>query len=218
MSIHHHPSDSWLIRYAAGRLPDSFRRVIESHVTVCQRCADAVDDATVMSAVACNSIAPARLNFDVDAFIGDLDEDDVAGPEQLKREQAPSVDLVSLIDQFVEVGGLESLRWRPAGRGVSFVRLRNGFDEGRLWLLRAAPGTVLPQHAHRGDELTLVLKGAYFNRNQLFAAGDIEEADEFVEHKPMVTDDEECICLAATDAPLKFRGWLPRMSQAVTRL
>lgn len=218
MTTSHHPSESWLIRYAAGRLPDSFRRVIESHVMVCNRCASAVDDATDMSALVCASLAPAPLRFDLQSFVDDLDEDDVAETGRLDCEESPKSDLVSLIDQFVEVGGLESLRWRPAGRGVSFVRLRNDFREGRLWLLRAMPGTVLPQHSHRGDELTLVLKGAYFNRNQLFCAGDIEEADEFVEHKPVVTDDEECICLAATDAPLRFRGWLPRISQAITHL
>ena len=28
---------------------------------------------------------------------------------------------------------------------------------------------------------------------------------------------EDCICLAVTDAPLKFSGWLPRIAQAFHR-
>jgi len=214
MTTAHHPSESWLIRYAAGRLPDSFRRVIQSHLSVCSTCRDAVDDATEMSALMCSAMPSSALRFDLKAFVDDLDEDDIG----LDAESASEADFVSLIDQFFEVGGIESLKWRSAGRGVSYVRLRSGGDEGRLWLLRAAPGTVLPEHTHRGDELTLVLKGAYFNRNQLYSAGDIEEADEHVEHKPVVSADEECICLVATDAPLKFRGWMPRVAQPFTGL
>lgn len=218
MTTAHHPTESWLIRYAGGRLPDSFRRVIHSHVSVCQVCRDAVDDATEMSALMCVAMQGNRLSFDIKQFANDLDDEDVDGRSGAPRDAAPEADFGSVIDQLLAVGGEQTLRWRAAGRGVSYVRLRTDDAMGRLWLLRAEPGTVLPEHGHRGDELTLVLKGAYFNRDRFFKAGDIEEADDTVEHKPVVAFDEPCICLAATDAPLRFRGWVPRLAQSVIRL
>lgn len=218
MTTAHHPTESWLIRYAAGRLPDSFRRVIQSHVSVCQECREAVEDATELSALMCLAMRGNRLGFDVKRFVNDLDDEDVDGRSIAARDADSEADFGGVVEQLLAVGGEQTLRWRAAGRGMSYVRLRTDDDMGRLWLLRAEPGTVLPEHGHRGDELTLVLKGAYFNRERLFKAGDIEEADDTVEHKPVVASDEPCICLAATDAPLRFRGWVPRLAQSVIRL
>lgn len=82
-----------------------------------------------------------------------------------------------------------------------------------MWLLRAAPGTVLPRHRHAGSELTLVLEGAFFCGSEIFRAGDIEDADEAVHHQPVVTHDGECICLAVTEGSLRFDDWLPRLLQ-----
>ena len=217
MTTAHHPTESWLIRYAAGRLPDSFRRVVQSHVSVCEACRNTVHDATEMSAMMCVAMRGSRLGFDVKRFVNDLDDDVDAGAA-VSRDGDAKADLGGVIEQLLAVGGEQTLRWRPAGRGVSYVRLRASDEAGRLWLLRAEPGTVLPEHGHRGDELTLVLKGAYFNRDRLFKAGDVEEADDTVEHKPVVASDEACICLAATDAPLRFRGWAPRLAQSLIRL
>ncbi len=46
-----------------------------------------------------------------------------------------------------------------------------------------------------------------------FARGDIEEADADLVHQPIASSDGDCICLAVTDAPLKFQSWLMRLMQ-----
>lgn len=119
--------------------------------------------------------------------------------------------LQSFVDAYLDCG-LSALPWRKAGRGLQIAKLRAEDDE-RLWVLRAAPNTVLPHHGHAGSELTLVLKGAYFNGDTIYAAGDLEDANETTEHQPIVTRDGECICLAATEGPLRFKSWPPRLAQ-----
>ncbi len=64
----------------------------------------------------------------------------------------------------------------------------------------------MPVHGHRGMELTLVLSGSFSDDHGTFARGDIEEADESIEHQPVANEGEDCICLAVTDAPLRFHG------------
>jgi putative transcriptional regulator len=64
----------------------------------------------------------------------------------------------------------------------------------------------MPTHGHRGQELTLVLAGSFSDEHGTFARGDVEEADEDVEHQPIADPGEDCICLAVTDAPLRLRG------------
>ncbi|MNL80010.1 Anti-sigma-E factor ChrR [compost metagenome] len=73
----------------------------------------------------------------------------------------------------------------------------------------------MPEHSHGGRELTLVLAGSFYDGTGRFARGDIEEADETLQHQPVADEGEDCICLAVTDAPLKFRSWLLRMVQPI---
>lgn len=80
-------------------------------------------------------------------------------------------------------------------------------------LLRIPAGAAMPDHGHRGIELTMVLKGAFSDEDGRFARGDVEIAHEDVHHTPVADIAEDCICLAVTDAPLRFKGILPRLVQ-----
>ena len=72
----------------------------------------------------------------------------------------------------------------------------------RSYLLRVGPGMVVPHHGHRGDELTIILKGGFRDGDDAFDAGDFALVGEAVEHHPKATSDSECVCLIAADAPL----------------
>ena len=50
-----------------------------------------------------------------------------------------------------------------------------------------------------------MLKGAFEDEVSRFGPGDVEMADEDLDHQPIAVDGEDCICLAITDAPLKFK-------------
>ena len=76
----------------------------------------------------------------------------------------------------------------------------------------------MPDHGHRGTELTLVLQGAFRDATDRFDAGDIEIANEDLEHRPVAEPGQDCICLAATDAPLRFRSLIPRLAQPLLRI
>lgn len=66
--------------------------------------------------------------------------------------------------------------------------------------------------------MTLVLHGAFADETACFQRGDIEIADEDVEHQPIAQPGQDCICLAVTDGPLKFRAILPRLAQPFLRI
>ena len=76
----------------------------------------------------------------------------------------------------------------------------------------------MPDHGHNGMELTLVLQGAFSDEDGYFARGDIEIAHEDVDHMPVADISQDCICLAVTDAPLRFKGLLPRLAQPFLRI
>ncbi|MEC7669330.1 MAG: ChrR family anti-sigma-E factor, partial [Pseudomonadota bacterium] len=109
-------------------------------------------------------------------------------------------------------GGLDKIKWKSAGMGVKQAVLATN-DDAVARLLYIPAGTAVPDHGHAGLELTCVLQGAFRDEDMRFARGDIEVATEEVDHTPIADISEDCICLAVTDAPLKFKGWLPRLAQ-----
>ena len=80
-------------------------------------------------------------------------------------------------------------------------------------LLRIAPGSKLPLHSHGGNELTMILDGAYDDMLGHFGPGDVADLDGEINHQPVTSPGVPCICVAATDAPLVFSGWFARTLQ-----
>jgi len=60
-----------------------------------------------------------------------------------------------------------------------------------------------------------VLAGSFSDEQGRFARGDLEEADEDLQHQPVAGSEEDCICLAVTDAPLRFSSRFLRIVQPI---
>jgi putative transcriptional regulator len=114
-------------------------------------------------------------------------------------------------------GNLRDVKWRSVGMGVRQAVLKTS-KSATARLLYIPAGATVPDHGHRGTELTLVLQGAFRDETALFSAGDVEVANEDLNHTPVAVIGEDCICLAATDAPLRFNSWIPRIAQPFLRI
>jgi putative transcriptional regulator len=114
-------------------------------------------------------------------------------------------------------GDVEAVKWRPIGGGVRQAILPAS-REATVRLLYIPAGAAVPDHGHRGTELTQVLQGAFRDEGDVFGPGDIEVATEDMQHQPVAEAGLDCICLAATDAPLRFTTMLPRIAQPFFRI
>jgi putative transcriptional regulator len=114
-------------------------------------------------------------------------------------------------------GDLDAVKWRPVGMGVRQAILPTGRGSTAR-LLFIPGGQAMPHHSHRGLELTLVLQGAFRDEADRFARGDVEIADSDMKHTPVAESGDPCVCLAATDAPLRFSGLIPRIAQPFLRI
>ena len=200
--------------YAAGQLPEAFNLVVATHVSLCDECRAR---AASYDAVGGTLLEEAEeIALGEDALAKALAR--IEGLSQATRSEplkpagifpAPLADYIG--------GDLSSVRWRKVGGGVKQAILPTAKDAS-VRLLYIPAGTAVPDHGHRGMELTLVLQGAFADENDRFNRGDIEIADEEMEHTPVALAGEDCICLAATDAPLRFRGLIPRLAQPLLRI
>lgn len=208
MTIRHHLSDTLLLAYSAGQLPEAFNLVVATHVSLCDECRarllafDAIGGAMIEAAPV---EAVSEDSFEATlARIGGASRP--AEPKQRPRGLFPS----PLADY---VGGdLAAVKWRPLGLGVRQAILPTARD-ATVRLLYIPAGRAVPDHGHRGLELTLVLQGAFSDSTDRFGPGDVEIASEDLQHRPIAENGVDCICLAATDAPLRFARLMPRLAQ-----
>ncbi|MCO4842720.1 MAG: ChrR family anti-sigma-E factor [Yoonia sp.] len=206
--IKHHLTESLLMGYAAGTLPEAFDLVVATHVSMCDDCRAAVAEYDAVGGEVMLDMPP--MDIDVDALAATLAMIDKGAPVPKPRQKARGVFPAPLQDYVA--GDLSAVKWRKVGGGVSQMVLKTSGD-ATVRLLKIPAGTAIPDHGHHGTELTLVLQGAFFDDTDRFAAGDIEVANEDLNHTPIAEAGADCICLAASDAPLRFNGIMPRIAQ-----
>ena len=212
MTIRHHLSDALLMAYAAGTLPEAFSLLVATHISLCDACRAAAQAYEAVGGAVVETTAEPVLIGSLDAVLARLDAP-VAPPAPAPRRAgifpAPLASYVG--------GGAERVKWRTVGMGVRQAILVAD-REASVRLLYIPAGQAVPDHGHRGTELTLVLQGAFRDETGRFGPGDVEMADEALEHTPVAEPGPDCICLAATDARLRFKGLVPRLAQPFLRI
>ncbi len=212
MNIRHHVSDDLILAYATGALDEATSLLVATHMALCPACRRAAEIG--------ESIGGALLEGEENAAVSESELEAVLGrigemesptvPQRTPRRGRGGVLPRPLRDYAG--GDVDAIRWKSLG-GVRHALLDTGRSDARARLLSIPAGQKIPDHGHRGLELTLVLAGSFFDQGAWFRRGDVEEADATVEHHPVAGPEEACICLAVTDAPLRFRGLIPRIVQ-----
>lgn len=208
--IRHHISDPLLAAYAAGNLPKPYELVVASHVSMCDEC---------RARLAAHEMAGGAVMLDSDVV--ELSADLKSGI--MARLDEPAAREITYKKSGVFPGPvMEALKgqppkWKSLGFGVR-QSILHADKEGSVRLLYIPGGEAVPEHSHDGLELTLVLQGSFSDETGRFGVGDLEIADDDLEHTPHADPGEACICLAATGAPLRFSSWMPRLFQPLFRI
>jgi len=215
MKPNHHLDDATLLSYSAGALPTALGVVASTHLERCADCRARLLDADRIGGVL---MQQQRV---------DAPSDDARASMLALLDSEPAVEEVSLPSEIIEArdpdrlpsalhpwfgNSMRALRWKRVAPGVQRIRAR-GIKGGDLMLLRIAPGSKLPLHSHAGNELTMILDGAYDDMLGHFGPGDVADLDGEINHQPVTSPGVPCICVAALDAPLVFSGWFIRTLQ-----
>lgn len=209
-AVTHHASDALLTAYAAGTLPHAFALVVASHISLCVECRAALE--------AHRSVGGSVLEM----------TDEVALSDKLKSDVLDLLDSAVAPEPVYGRSGIypgpvveamqgKPARWKSLGLGVR-QNILSANDQGSVRLLFIPPGQAVPDHGHSGLELTLVLQGSFTDETGRFGVGDLEVAGDELDHTPVAGAGAPCICLAATDAPLRFHSFMPRLLQPLFRI
>ncbi|MDG2034733.1 MAG: ChrR family anti-sigma-E factor [Rhodospirillales bacterium] len=213
----HHPDKDLLLSYSAGSLGEGWSLAVATHLAYCPTCRSVVESADDLGGALLDDEMPDALS--PGSFEAMLKKIKTPVPPKPVVEsvispvlKAPSDTLVPQPLRNYLGGGLETIPWKPIGGGAQ-QHLIPTADDSQVRLLKIPACQPVPEHTHGGRELTLVLAGSFSDEAGRFGPGDLEDVDEATTHQPVAGVGEVCICLAVTDAPLKFSGLLPRLFQ-----
>ena len=213
MTVKHHLNEQLLIGYAAGILPEAFSLVVATQMSMSDEARARLASYEAIGGGLLEDSDEAEMK--PDAFKQTLKEINIP---ITKSPLPPMVEGIFPEPLQKYVGNdLNAVKWKNIGRGVRQAILKTD-KHATARLLYIPAGTAMPNHGHNGLEMTLVLQGAFHDKEDCFSRGDIEIGDESIHHSPTASDDGPCICLAASDAPLKFTSLLPRLLQPLFRI
>ena len=209
----HHPSEERLLEYASGAASEPVALLVATHLALCPVCRRTTAELEAVGGALLETSAPDPVAEDSLAKL--LTRLDLPEPAAVPPQPGEPM-LPQPLRGYVG-GSLDQLAWRRLGP-VAEARLLTGFAPLTTRLLQVKAGTAMPGHTHAGHELTLVLQGGFGDRTGHYLRGDVTEADGEVDHRPIADDDEPCLCLVVTDAPLRLTGRLGRLLNPFLRI
>lgn len=214
MTITHHPEPESLMSCSAGSMPEAFAAVMSAHITVCPQCQKDLALMQTIGETMFDKIPPAPVTRDAPVIAlrsgeADTEPDSVAEAVALGDVPAPLTPMIG--------HSLDAVAWKRVGPGVwqHAIELA-GERRGSLRLIKIAPGMALPEHGHGGSELTLILRGAFRDETGTYGPGDITDLCGDHKHSPVADPDLGCICLAAMDGRMQFKGLVAKIVQSLS--
>ncbi len=188
--------------------------MVATHVSLCDDCRAQMEACEALGGVVLEKETADLSSQALDRALAALDH---AAPARVPAPRHAACPVLPQPLLAYVGGGVNKVKWRSIGMGVKQSILKTG-PGASARLLYIPAGASVPEHTHRGMELTMVLQGAFSDEIDRFTRGDVETADTDVAHTPVADPGEDCICLAVADAPLKFNGLIPRMLQPFLRI
>ena len=214
MSVEHHVGGDLLLAYGTGSLDEATSLLVATHLALCPACRHELD---LVEEVCGAMLESMPTGAPVDEAMLDAVTLDPGRPAPAVPAASGPFVLPQPLRDYAG-GDAGDLRWRALGGGIRHVPLRTSGTDTTARLLSIPAGRNVPDHGHGGFEATLVLAGSFYDRDTWHRRGDVALADPTVVHQPVAGPEADCICLAVTDAPLRFRSLVPRLLQPILRL
>lgn len=205
-----HPTDEMLRAFAADQLPVPLAVGVAAHCELCAACRNRVHQhETELAAEAFDEPLPAAFD---DAGMSDMLDQILASPAERVPAPPATQGWIEVDGERIALPGVLARHHQPTWRQLGKVRhqgLAFGQAAIRASLLHIAAGGQIPEHTHRGYELTLLLSGSMQDGGVRYQRGDFIWRDASVVHTPHTA--EGCLCYTVQDAPIHFTRGLPRL-------
>lgn len=216
--INMHPTEKQLTEFVKGELNPAMALVVSAHADMCPQCQlkiEAIEQQISEAALA----DTAELPQEYASLIADI----TSLPCADKATPAPA-------DDFIELDG----RRFPLPRALQRYADSTGnwsLMPGKLWqapvdmgingkanFIYMEKGGRVPEHTHKGSEITLVINGEFSDGLADYDSGDFMIMDASHKHTPYSNADEGCLVFTVVDKPLHFTSGLARLLNPFSHL
>lgn len=215
--IKHHPTTDLLTSFVSGELTASLSAAIAMHNELCPTCQQKV---LLMTEEIADSVfdTPSKdLSANEDVLVSDSENTNFTDMNFSDMiNSITSSDECALVVEDVpvtiNVKGLSyelprAIRHMNMGKWNSLGKLsrsRIQLDEGEVHtsLLKIDAGGNVPEHTHKGYELTLLLSGEFSDEKGRYVPGDFIMLDASHTHTPIT--ETGCLCFTVANAPQHF--------------
>ncbi|MBN7822029.1 ChrR family anti-sigma-E factor [Bowmanella yangjiangensis] len=217
MKIKLHPTDQQLVLFAQGLIAPAQSLIISAHVDMCAACQkrvagleaalteqllneqSALPDMQMQNMLTEILASPVAVALPAETQYLELDGRQFALPRSLQRYAG-------------KISG-----WSHMVGKLWQARVDLGID-GRADFIYMEKGGTVPEHTHRGSELTLVLDGEFSDGVGHYDTGDFIRCDSHHTHTPKTEAEEGCLVFSVLDKPLHFTSGLARLLNPFSHL
>ena len=200
-----HPELDLLTEHAAGNLPLAQAACVSAHMNYCEQCRRTSSQLQALGSVLFGNLQGVPVGeAQLDAVLARLDDEPPLSYANARRETAGRTPAIL---QRLMSGDFSDLAWKKITSSLSISYLKTGDPSYEFALYHIKAGGRIPEHTHRGSEMTLVLEGGFSDADGSYHQGDFLLREPSDVHAPTALQSEDCICLAVLDAPLKFTSW-----------
>jgi putative transcriptional regulator len=210
-----HPSIDLMTEYSAGTLSLAQAACISVHIGYCEHCQRLTSQLSDIGAALFENLEPLPVgDTQLNAVLARLDEE----PPLAYVKKADAKNDTPAILQRLMNGDFRDLIWKKIGSALRISYLQSGDPTHEFALYHIKAGGRIPEHTHRGSEMTLVLEGGFSDSEGSYHKGDFILRTPGDVHAPTALQSEDCICLAVLDAPLTFTNWKFRWMNPLLKL
>lgn len=211
--IKHHPKFELLKSFVDGDLPASLAAGIAIHADMCPLCQEKISQLT--EHVAEDSFEHGLLdslvvNEGENSEVAELSFDEmiaqITASNDIEPVKATHDDRVIVFrgTTYILPNAIRNMVLGKTAQIGKLSRARVQLNEGEIHtsLLHIAPGGSIPEHTHKGFELTLLLAGTFADEQGDYVPGDFIMLDKRHQHQPAT--EYGCLCYTVVNDALHF--------------
>lgn len=225
-----HPDAKFLTDFAAGNLPLSEAICVAAHLEFCSKCRSHVQQLSDLGAQLMGHLEPQLASADeadFDSLMQRIDAGDTGiedagtkvAPRAVPRPEEPArissanpLGLPRVVQKLAD-GGLQSLKWGQFGKSLRIAPIKVDEKSRETAIYDIKAGGRMPEHEHRGEEITVLLKGSFSDAEGKYVRGDFVVRHAGERHQPTATLDTDCICLVSLEQPVRPSSFWYRLME-----
>ncbi len=221
--ISYHPDSRFLTDFATANLPLAEAVCVSAHLEFCSKCRAHVQQLADIGGHMLSRLEPEAVSADsFESLMARVGAQGAPAPAcdplsvaPLEAAQEASRPLAGTFlpraVRRLSSGSLGKLRWVQLGKAlrVAPLQVNDATRETAIYDIKA--GGRMPEHEHRGEEITVLLQGSFSDADGSYSRGDFVVRHAGEAHQPTATQDLDCICLVCLERPVRPRGLLYRL-------